>query len=121
MLQKECQINYIDIRTNKSEVGELFIIHSDKRRMDDVPRLQPIEVEVEAEAVEVEENFDADKCINTSVSIFMLFSFLAVIFGCFYLHPIASTVVTVATGISALFINRAVRLHDIRVAKKQRD
>jgi len=119
MLQKEYQINYADIRTNKSEVGELFIIQTDKRRMDDVHRLQPIEVEVEAEAVE--ENFDADKCINTSVSIFMLFSFLAVIFGCFYLHPVASTVVAVATSISALFINRAVRLHDIRVAKKQRD
>lgn len=36
MLQKEYQVNYIDIRTNKSEVGELFIIHSDKRRMDNV-------------------------------------------------------------------------------------
>jgi len=118
MLQKECRINYIDIRTNKSEVGELFIIHSDKRRMDDVLRLQPIEVEVEA--VEEAENFDADKCINTSVSIFTLFSVLSIIFGCFYLYPIAS-VVTLVTSVLVLFINRAVRLHDIRVAKKQRD
>jgi len=119
MLQKEYQINYADIRTNKSEVGELFIIQTDKRRMDDIVRLQPIEVEVEA--VEVEKNFDADRFINTSVSIFTILSVLSVIIGCFYLYPIASTVVTSITGITALFINRAVRLHDIRVAKKQRD
>lgn len=120
MLQKEYQVNYIDIRTNKSEVGELFIIHSDKRRMDNVPRLQPIEVEVEAVEVEKEE-FDTDRFINMSVSIFTIFSLLAVVFGCFYLHPIISTIITFITSISALFINRAVRLHDIRVAKKQRD
>ena len=117
MLQKEYHINYADLRTNKSEVGELFIVQTDKRRMDDVVRLQPIDVEVEAVEVE-EEEFDTDRFINTSVSIFTFFSVLAVVIGCFYLYPITSTIVVLIGSISALLINRAVRLHDIRVAKK---
>ena len=123
MLQKEYHINYADLRTNKSEVGELFIVQTDKiivqtdkRRMDNVVRLQPINVEVEA--VE-EENFDADRFINTSVSIFTIFSIIAVVFGCFYLYPITSIIFVLIGSFTALLINRVIRLHDIRVNKKR--
>jgi hypothetical protein len=85
--------------------------------MDDVPRLQPIDVEVEA--VEEEENFDADRFINVSVSIFTIFSIIAVVFGCFYLYPITSIIFVLIGSFTALLINRVIRLHDIRVNKKR--
>jgi len=116
MLQKEFYINYADLRTNKSELGEVFIVQIDKRRMDDVNRLQHIDVEVEADAGEEEEfYFDADKFINASVSIFSLFTILAVVIGFLYLYP--SSIVVLIGSFIALLINRAVRLHDIRVKK----
>lgn len=111
MLQQMMTVNYADMRKDKSKSGDLFIIQVDKPRMDDVKRLQPIEIEVEVEAKEVEKWSQeyCDKIIEKSYLYFMYFCIILMIVGIFYLYTTAAVITTVVVVI-ALFINRAVRL-----------
>ena len=111
MLQKQININYADMRSDKSKAGDLFIIQIDKPRIDNVKRLQPIEVEVEEEVV-YKEKWDAEYCervIEKSFFTFCFFCITMLIVGIFYLYTTAAIKITTVVLI-ALFINRAVRL-----------
>lgn len=113
MLQKQININYTDMRRDKSKAGDLFIIQVDKPRLDNVKRLQPIEVEVEVKEVEKWSQEYCDKIIEKSCLYFMYFCIILMIVGIFYQYTTAAVITTVVVVI-ALFINRAIRLRKRR-------
>ena len=109
MLQQQIvNITYADMRKNKSKAGDLFVIQVDKPRLDNVPRLQPIEVEVETNEEKKWSAKYCDRIIERCYFTFMIFCILLIIVGVFYLYTTAAVAITVVVVI-ALFINRSIR------------
>lgn len=120
MLQME--INYTDIREDKTSPGKVFIIHTDARRMDDIPRTQQLEVEipvieVEAEVVEAEDDFDVDKAFEIIYALVIIGYIAVMVFTILYVYD--WTRIVFGVGIIGLFVNRWARLGEISKNKKK--